>query len=132
MEILEKKEILKKAKHNHTHSSSVLERKAGTMTAEGILTAEAEIASYTEVITSLEEAINKKTLELGFTETPKGSLRKFKGNTFLCLWMSALALHERIVQNLIAHKFEMEKLECLVRYGDRMGKYLSPSLSMLL
>jgi hypothetical protein len=132
MEILEKKEILKKAKRDRTRSSSVLERKAGTMTAEGILTAEAEIASYTEVITSLEEAINKKTSELGFTETPKGSLRKFKGDTFLRLRMSALALRERIVQNLIARKFEMEKLERLVRYGDRMGKYLSPSLSTLL
>jgi hypothetical protein len=132
MEILEKKEILKKAKCDHTRSSSVLEQKAGTMTMEGILTAEAEIASYTEVITSLEEAINKKMSELGFTETPKGSLCKFKGDTFLHLRMSTLVLHKRIVQNLIACKFEMEKLKRLVCYGDWMGKYLSPSLSTLL
>jgi len=93
------------------------------MTVEGMLNAKAEIASYTEVITSLEEAINIKTLELGFTETPKGSLCKFKGDAFLCLWMSALMLHGRIVQNLIARKFEMKKLKHLVCYGDRIGKY---------
>jgi len=123
MEILENKEVLKKVKRNRTRSSGVLKQKTGTMTAEGMLNAEAEIASYTEVITSLEEAINIKTSELGFTETPKGGLRKFKGNAFLCLRMSALALRGRIVQNLIARKFEMEKLEHLVCYGDWIGKY---------
>jgi len=132
MEILEKKEVLKKVKRDLTRSSGALKRKAGTMTAEGILAAEAEIASYTEVITSLEEAININTSELGFTVTPKGGLRKFKGDTFLRLRMSALALRERIVQNLIARKFEMEKLERLVRYGDRIGKYLRPCPSTLL
>jgi hypothetical protein len=126
MEILEKKEVLKKVKWDRTRATSVLERKAGTMTAEQILTAEAEIESYLEIITSLEEAIDKATSELGFTETLKGSLRKFKGDTFLCLRMNMLALHERIVQNSIARRFEMEKLERLVRYGDRMGKYLCP------
>jgi len=132
MEILEKKEVLKKVKCNLTRSSSALKRKAGTMTVEGILAAEAEIASYTEVITSLEEAININTSELSFTETPKGGLCKFKGDTFLCLRMSTLMLHERIVQNLIAHKFEMEKLERLIRYGDQIGKYLRPCPSTLL
>jgi hypothetical protein len=132
MEILEKKEVLKKVKCDRTRSSSALEWKASTLTVEGVLTAEAEIAAYTEVITSLEEEINKKTSELGFTETPKGSLHKFKGNAFLRLQMSALALHERIVQNLIVCKFKMEKLERLVRYGDRIGKYLWPCLLTLL
>ena len=132
MEILEKKEVLKKVKRDLTRSSGALKQKAGTMTAEGILAAEAEIASYTEVITSLEEAININTSELGFTVTPKGGLRKFKGDTFLRLRMSALALHERIVQNLIARKFKMEKLERLVHYGNRIGKYLQPCPSTLL
>jgi hypothetical protein len=132
MEILEKKEVLKKVKCNRTRSSSALEWKASTLTAEGILTAKAEIAAYTEVITSLEEEINKKMSELSFTETPKGSLHKFKGDAFLCLWMSVLTLCERIVQNLIVCKFEMEKLERLVHYGNRIGKYLWPCLLTLL
>jgi len=132
MEILEKKEVLKKVKCDLTCSSGALKRKASTMTAEGILAAEVEIASYPEVITSLEEAININTLELSFTETPKGGLRKFKGDTFLCLQMSTLVLCKRIVQNLIVHKFKMEKLERLVCYGDRIGKYLRPCPSTLL
>ena len=90
---------------------------------EGMLNAKVEIASYTEVITSLEEAINIKMLELSFTETPKGSLCKFKGDAFLHLRMSVLMLCGRIVQNLIACKFKMEKLEHLVCYGNQIGKY---------
>ena len=123
MEILENKEVLKKVKCDHTCSSSVLKQTTSTMTVEGMLNAKVEITSYAEVITSLEEAINIKTSELSFTETPKGGLCKFKGNAFLCLQMSTLVLCGRIVQNLIAHKFKMEKLERLVCYGDWIGKY---------
>lgn len=85
----------------------------------------AEIQSYEEIITGLEDDIEEHMSALGFTKTPSGSLRKFKGNTFLRLRMNALALRERIFQNLIARKFEMEKLERLVKSGNRMGKSCS-------
>ena len=62
---------------------------------------------------------------LGFTEMPTGSLQKFKADPFLCLRMNALALQEQIIQNLIARKFEMEKLERLVDCGNWMGKSCS-------
>lgn len=100
-----------------------MERKGRSNTADEALTA--EINSYEKIITSLEGDIEEKMSVLGFAETPKGSLRKFKGNTFLRLRMNALALRERIIQNLVARKFEMEKLERLVKTGDRMGESCS-------
>ena len=100
-----------------------MERKGRSGTTNEALTA--EIKSCEEIITSLEETIEEQISVLGFTETPKGSLWKFKGDLFLRLRMNALALRERIIQNLIARKFEMEKLERLVNCGNRMGKSYS-------
>ena len=79
-----------------------------------------EVESLAAVITQLEGNINQQTSTLGITA--KGKLSKLKGDTFLRLRMNSLALRKRIIQNLVARKFEMEKLERLVRYGDRMGK----------
>jgi len=97
-----------------------LERKAKTGTAQEIRASEAEVESLATVITQLEDNVSKQTSALG--TTAKGALYKLKGNTFLRLRMNSLALRQRIIQNLVARKFEMEKLERLVRYGDRMGK----------
>ena len=116
-DILEKQTILGKTNRRRIRA---MERKDRSRTENEALTA--EIKSYEEIITSLEETIQEQISVLGFTETPKGSLRKFKGNTFLRLRMNALALRERIIQNLISRKFEMEKLERLVNCGNRMGK----------
>ena len=91
--------------------------KAGT--AQEIRASDAEIESLEAVITQLEENISKKTSALGITA--KGKLHVLKGNSFLRLQMNSLALRQRIVQGLVARKFEMEKLERLVRYGDCMG-----------
>ena len=96
-----------------------MERKAKAGTAQEILASEAEVESLVAVITQLEDNISKQTSALGITA--KGKLDKLKGNDFLCLRMNSLALRQRIIQNLVARKFEMEKLERLVRYGDRMG-----------
>ena len=92
--------------------------KAGT--AEEIQASEAEVDSLAAVIAQLEDNISKQTSTLGITA--KGKLYKLKGSTFLRLRMNLLALRQRIIQNLVARRFEMEKLERLVRYGDRMGK----------
>jgi hypothetical protein len=97
-----------------------LEQKAKGGTAHEIWASEAEVKSLTAVITQLEGNISMQTAALGITT--RGKLSKLKGNTFLCLQMNSLALQQRIIQNLVAHKFEMEKLERLVRYGDCMGK----------
>jgi hypothetical protein len=97
-----------------------LERKAKARTAQEIQASEAEVDSLAAVITQLEENISRQTSTLGITA--KGTLHKLKGNTFLRLRMNSLALRQRIIQNLVARRFEMEKLERLVRYGDRMGK----------
>jgi hypothetical protein len=97
-----------------------LERKAKAGTAEEIQDSEAEVESIAAAITQLENNISRQTSALGITA--KGKLHKLKGNTFLRLRMNSLALRQRIIQNLVARKFEMEKLERLVRYGDRMGK----------
>jgi hypothetical protein len=97
-----------------------LERKAKGGTAHEIRASEAEVESLTAVITQLEGNISTQTAALGITA--RGKLSKLKGNTFLRLRMNSLALRQRIIQNLVARKFEMEKLERLVRYGDRMGK----------
>ena len=79
-----------------------------------------EVKSLAEVITHLEYNINKQMSALGISA--KGKLRKLKGDTFLRLRMNSLALREKIIQNMVARKFETEKLDRLVRYGDRMGK----------
>jgi hypothetical protein len=97
-----------------------LERKAKAGTAQEIQAHEAEVKSLATVVAQLEDNINKQTSSLGITA--KGKLSKLKGNTFLRLRMNSLALRERIIWNSVSHKFEMEKLERLVRYGDRMGK----------
>jgi hypothetical protein len=97
-----------------------LEWKVKGGTAHEIQASEAEVESLTAVITQLEGNISTQTAALGITA--RGKLSKLKGNTFLRLRMNSLALRQRIIQNLVARKFEMEKLERLVRYGDRMGK----------
>ena len=116
-DVLKNQAILKKTNRRRIRA---MERKGRSGTANEDLNT--EIKSYEETITSLEETIEEQMTTLGFTETPRGSLRKFKGNTFLCLRMNALALQERIIQNLRTHKFEMEKLERLVKRGNQMGK----------
>ena len=95
-------------------------RKGRTGTADKALTA--EIKSCEEIITSLKETIEAQMSDLGFTQAPKGGLRKFKGDSFLRLRMNALSLRDRILQNLVARKFEMEKLERLVNCGSQMGR----------
>ena len=97
-----------------------MERKAKARTAQEIRVSEAEVELLAAVTTQLEDNISKQTSALGITATDK--LHKLKGNTFLRLRMNSLALRRRIIQNLVARKFEMERLERLVRYGDRMGK----------
>jgi len=97
-----------------------LERKAKAGTAQEIHASEAEVDSLAAVITQIEDNISKQTSTLGITANSK--LQKLKGNAFLRLRMNSLALRQRIIQNLVARKFQMEKLERLVRYGDRMGK----------
>ena len=116
-DVLEKQTILRKTNRLRRRA---MEQKGRSNTADEAHTA--EIHSYEEIITSLEGDIEEKMSVLGFAETPKGSLRKFKGNAFLRLRMNALALREQIIQNLVARKFEMEKLERLVKTGDRMGE----------
>ena len=118
--ILEKQDILKKKKRQLVQARKVLEQKAKAGTAEEIRVGEAELESIAAVITQLEGNISQQTSTLGITA--KGKLSRLKGNVFLCLRMNSLALREKIIQNFIARKFEMEKLERLVRYGDRMGR----------
>ena len=117
--IIEQQGVLKKVKHD---LKCALGWNARVRTTNKTLTTDVEIESSTKIIKSLEETISAKMSALGISEMPKGSLKKLKGNTFLHLWMNALVLQERIIQNSIARKFEMEKLERLVRYGDRMGE----------
>ena len=123
-DILEKRDVLKTKKQNLARARHTLERKvkAGG-TAQEIWASDAEIESLEAVITHLEANISKKTSALGITA--KGKLHRLKGNSFLRLRMNSLALRQRIVQGLVARKFEMEKLERLVRYGDRMGMPLT-------
>ena len=118
-DIIDRQGALKKVKRD---LQCTLEWKDRARTANETLTTEEEIETSTKVIESLEGTISERMSALGISETPKGSLKRFKGNTFLRLWMNALVLRERIIQNSIARKFEMEKLERLVCYGDRMGE----------
>ena len=118
--ILEKQNILKKKKQNLVQAKKALERKAKDGTAQEILASEAEVETLTAVITELEGNIAREISTLGITA--KGSLSRLKGNTFLRLRMNSLALREKIIQNLVSHKFELERLDRLVQYGDRMGK----------
>jgi len=117
--IIEHQGLLRKMKRDLKRA---LGRKGRARTVNETLTAEAEIESSTEAIKSLEGTISERMSSLGISETPKGSLKKLKGNTFLRLRMNALVLRERIIQNSISRKFEMEKLDRLVLYGDRMGE----------
>ena len=120
VDILEKRDVLKTKKLNLGRAKKALERKAKAGNAQEIRASEAEVESLASVITQLEDNISKQKSALGITA--KDKLRKLKGNTFLRLRMNSLALRQRIIQNLVARKFETEKLERLVRYGDRMGK----------
>jgi hypothetical protein len=126
--IFEKQDTLKTKKRNLAQARRVLEGKAKARTAKEIQTSEAEVESLATVVTQLQDDINQQMSLLGITT--KGKLSTLKGNTFLCLQMNSLALRERIIWNSVSRKFEMEKLECLVQYGDRMGKsdvYKCPS-----
>ncbi len=96
-----------------------MEWKAKAGTAQEIQASKAEVKSLKVVIKQLEDNISKQTSALSITM--KGKLHKLKGNDFLHLQMNLLALQQRIIQNLVACKFEMEKLERLVQYGDCMG-----------
>jgi hypothetical protein len=125
-DVLEKQAALRKANQRHIRA---VEREGKTRTANETLTT--EIKSCEEIIASLEETIEERMSVLGFTKPPKGSLRKFKGDTFLRLRMNALALRERILQNLVARKFEMEKIERLVNCGNRMGRSYAPECHIL-
>ena len=118
-DILDKKDVLKTKKLNLGQARKALEQKAKAGTAQEIQTSEAEVESLAAVITQLEGNISKQTSALGITAKEK--LHNLKGDDFLRLRMNSLALRQKIVQNLVARKFEMEKLERLVRYGDRMG-----------
>ena len=118
--ILEKQNILKKKKQNLTQAKKALEQKAKDGTGQEILASEAEVESLTAMITELEGNITREIATLGITA--KGSLSHLKGNTFLRLRMNSLALREKIIQNLVSRKFELERLDRLARYGDRMGK----------
>lgn len=112
--------MLKKKKRRLVQARKVLERKAKAGTTQETLTSEAEVESLVVIITQLEDSIRQQTSLLGITA--KDKLAKLKGDLFLCLRMNSLALRGRIIQNLVARKFEIEKLERLVRYGDHMGK----------
>ena len=97
-----------------------MEQKSRDGDAEEIRASQAEVQSVEEVIAQLEGNISKQTSALGIAA--KSKLNKLKGNTFLRLQMNSLALRQRIIQNLVARKFEIEKIDRLVRYGNRMGK----------
>ena len=118
--ILEKRDILQKKKVNlvQARKPSGWTVKAGIVQVTGAR--EAEVESLTQEITQLQNDISKQMISLGLTAQAK--LHRLKGNTFLRLRMNSLALRQKIIQKSIARKFEMEKLERLVRYGDRMGK----------
>ena len=99
-----------------------LGRKARARTSNETLIVDAEIETSRKSIKSLEGTISERMSALGISELPKGGLKKLKANPFLRIRMNALALRERIIQNAIARKFEMEKLDRLVLYGNRMGE----------
>ena len=119
-DILEKRDILQKKKVNlaQARKPSGWTVKAGIVQVTGAR--EAEVELLMQEITQLQNDISKQMISLGLTAQAK--LHRLKGNTFLCLQMNSLALWQKIIQKSIARKFEMEKLERLVRYGDRMGK----------
>ena len=121
-DILEKKDVLKTKRLNLGRARKALERKAKAGTAQEIQASEAEVESLVAVITQLEDNISKQTSAIGITAKEK--LHKLKGNDFLRLRMNSLVLRQRILRSLVARKFEMEKLERLVQYGERMGKCL--------
>jgi hypothetical protein len=120
-QIIEKQDGLKKLKQKLSREKSSLERRAGVATTEEIVAAEAEIDSLTAMITRIKSSIDMLISDLGVPE--KTQLHKLKQNAFLRLRMNALALRQRIVQNLVARKFEMVRIERPARCGDRMGTY---------
>jgi hypothetical protein len=109
-------------------AKKALEWKARTGTAQEIQASEAEVDSLSAVITQLENNISKQTSALGINA--KGKLAMLRGNTFLHLHMNSLTLQQRIIQNLAACRFEMENLECLVRYSNHMGEYYMDNYSL--
>jgi len=118
--IIEGQGILRNMKKKLKKAKDELQRKLGTGTTEETDLAQTAIDSLTSEIATIEGSIAEQKLVLGFTG--KGSLEKLKGNAFLQFRTNALALRRRIVQNLIARKFEMEKMERLVRHGNQMGE----------
>ena len=118
--ILEKWDVLKTKRLTLARARKALEQKVKTGAAQDIQASGEQVELLEGVITQLEGNISNQTAALGITTTSK--LNKLKGNTFLRLWMNSLTLRQRIIQNLVARKFEMEKIEHLVRYGDCMGK----------
>ena len=111
-DILEKQDVLKTKKQNLVQARNSLEWKAKAGTAQEIWASKVEVKSLAAVIKQLEGNISKQMSALGIAA--KGKLHKLKGNSFLCIQMNLLALWQRIIQNLVARKFEMEKIECLV------------------
>lgn len=107
------KKKLKKAKHG-------LQQISTSGTAEEVDAAQASVDLITSEIARTEGSIAEQRQVLGFTG--KAGLKKLKGNVFFQLRTNALALRRRIVQNIISRKFEMEKMERLVRHGDQMGE----------
>ena len=118
-DIIKKQAVLKKMKQKLLQAKAALEHKARARNMEGVLAGEADIGRLEAVITRIEDSINIQTSALGITA--KSKLHKLKGNTFLRLRMNALALHQRIIQNSVSRRFEIERFDHLVQYGDRMG-----------
>jgi len=118
--VIEGQGILRNMKKKLKKAKDELQRKLGTGMTEETNLAQTAIDSLTSEIATIEGSIAEQKLVLGFTG--KGSLEKLKGNAFLQFCTNALALRWRIVQNLIARKFEMEKMERLVHHGNQMGK----------
>jgi hypothetical protein len=118
--VIEEQRILQNMKKKLKKMKGGLQQIMTSGAVKEVDVAQAGVNSITSEIARIESSIAKKRLVLGFMG--KGSLKKLKGNAFLQICTNALALRQRIVQNLIAHKFEMEKMECLVRHGDQMGE----------
>ena len=119
-DILEKWDVLKAKKLILAQARKALEQKSRDGAADEIRASQAEVQLVEEVITQLEGNISKQTSALSIAA--KSKLNKLKGNTFLRLRMNPLVLRQRIIQNLVARKFEIEKIDRLVQYGDCMGK----------
>jgi len=119
--VIKEQGILRNMKKKLKKAKGGLQRISSSGTAEEVNLAQAGIDSITSEIAGIKSSIAEQKLLLG--STAKGSLKKLKGDAFLQLRTNALALRQCIIQNLIARKFEMEKMERLVRRGDQMGEH---------